>query len=349
MYLQSIDKQSFGNRVAVTERKPWIVYGDQQQLTVPTLQQAFDSLDMNYGVEKYPMGYLKDGSWHPIETKKGNPKWYALVREATEDSPEKVFAKVTQRYTPYQNTTFAKTFDVFSSELRLEGVFALGEGKHTGALWQLGDFTIDANSQEFQHNAYVMVMESKTGLKGLSIALVHLRLHCTNAFTFALKKAELSFNLHHSEGIDRRAEWATGIITHVVEYRNQEQAILQKAANHLIGNQDFEDFAEEMFPMPKKATASGMKLRMNDDADYAEYINEEMNKISNIQEKVEEDRALLREFYVNDPANGTAYGLIQSATAFASHTKGKNTGVLVSGTSRYKLAKAAHDYVAERV
>jgi phage/plasmid-like protein (TIGR03299 family) len=156
---------------------------------------------------------------------------------------------------------------------------------------------------------------SHDGSHGLSGDIVRLRTVCANTFAAGRNSAKTGWSIRHTGNISDKAREAHRLVGLVTAEDKQFDEFSQKLAESVVALEEFDDFAEALFPTSKK------KVELNG---ASEEEKETLGAIaqSNAKAKQEAVKAnWLRSETIPEPLRFTGWGLLNATTEWAEHQR----------------------------
>jgi hypothetical protein len=209
-----------------------------------SVTEAMQQGGMLYGIKKEPLYVCIGDEYREIVDRK------ALMRDLTQDDPEyRFFEIVSNDYDLTQNADLAAMFDPISNLWPTETVGALGHGETVF-------FTLDAGEMDVKGDLvkqYFLITDTRTGMKGLSIAFTGIRVVCQNTLIAGLKAASVSSSLKHNEGLRDNLNLRVELIAKMQASKAAMAAIFSRLGDTVITMEEAERVFEAAYPAPHKS------------------------------------------------------------------------------------------------
>ena len=290
----------------LTRNLPWNQLGIDVTGAVD-VQDALTTADLNWDVVSNP---IYDGFGNVIEGYSAN----------TRTSDGEVLGIVGQRYQVVQNL---EAFDFVNSLVQSGVQFEKAGVFHRGrAVWLLAKLP-ETMILGDNFSPYVVFINSHDGTGAIKIAMIPMRIACSNALNFALKNATRQWSTRHMGNITAKLEEAK----HTLGLANNYMLELNNDANRLalksFTDAQFESAFDRVFPVDR-----------NKDSE---------RKIRNVMEIKE---GMFNALKASDLSNfrGTAWGAINAVTDYVDHASPSR---MTQGFEERRWAKIAngHDIV----
>ena len=213
----------------------------------------------------------------------------------TRSSDGEVLGIVGTRYQIVQNTeAFDFTNSLVQNGVEFERAGVFHHGRAVWLLAKLPQHTILGD----EHDPYIVFINSHDGTGAIKVCMVPIRIACSNALNFALKKASRSWSTRHMGNIAAKLEEAKHTLGLANVYMDNLEKMAEQLATKNFTLAQFEAAFDKIFPIDK-----------NKDSE---------RKIRNI---VDMKEGMFKALNAPDLANfrNTAWGAINAVTDYIDH------------------------------
>ena len=220
-----------------------------------------------------------------------NDRFHAIVRS----NDNHVYNIAKKSYTICQNEDAFSLIDQLDNSVHIVRAGETG----SGMIYLIGELP-EVNVLGDAYKPHLIFQNSHTADFALKSAVVPLRIVCQNQFNVAFKEARNQHTIRHTSSINSQISAANDVMADTIKYmevfgnRAEELATEKVSVNKI---------AEQLFPMP--ATAA-----------------------EKVGERIEQKRETFLSIYNNDDNQnfkGTAWGVLNAATDYATHNVGEKS------------------------
>lgn len=309
----------FGNRFVSVREPAWHQLGTVVEDQI-TAMEALKVAGLDYEYQMTPLVVnLPDGT--VLETDK-----VAVLRSPTSDDPEwRTFGVVSKNYQVLPNKALAEGLDALAtvSGWKFETAGALDKGRRVFMTLSTGQRSVKNDV----YDSYVVVTDAKGTGESLQILMAPTRVVCQNTLIMAKDASTMNIRLRHNTGLANDYQFWTKMLHRLETQQNQMFTTLDIMAGRKLKDDEFDEFAASVFPMPKENETQkrleALGVEESPTLDKILAANEYWTSYSI------EHRAGLKELYErfndsdentdtkNSEFAGTAYAALQAATEIA--------------------------------
>lgn len=220
------------------------------------------------------------------------PDKYAVVR----DSDKSCLGVVGSKYTPVQNRDAFTFMDniVDSGEAKYETAGSLYNGKLIWILMNIENVEGISKVDGDEIIPYVLLTNSHDGSSALKVVTTPVRVVCSNTLRIALNRADQSFSVRHTSGINNKVDYARQSLGLVVDYYTEFQKEVEQMINTQVSDDKFMEIVARVFPKPTDEEMEKPRIASN-----------YKHKIANIESN-----------YVGELHSGTAWGVLNAFNSY---------------------------------
>ena len=240
------------------------------------------------------------------------------------DSDHRILGVVGKKFTPIQNRDAFKFLDELAGMLTYETAGSLLGGRVVFMLANLDNDIILGNSNEDTVKTYLLLANSHDGTKALTVRLTTVRVVCNNTLSLALGQEGKKFKIHHTSNsarnISTKVQDAAEFLGLVHNRVNSLGQYMHQLTQTSVTDEMLAGFVERMFPTPPDPEDDTRQRKNAREAMTSWYFDGPGQELST--------------------ARGTAWGLLNAATGYATHLK----TVRVSGGVAIREEEGAEAY-----
>lgn len=193
-------------------------------------------------------------------------KSFYVLRDG--DNGVESMAIVGDKYRPYQNEELLAFGDNLldgGAEWESAGFFRNGRTIY-GALTIQREFALDPNGANDKTNTYLLVTTSHDGSSSIRACVTPVRVYCQNTLTLAIKRAQQSWSVRHTQGTQGRLDEARKALDLTFSYMDEFEQVAKDLFETNISNDQFDKMFETIYPKPaddKKASFTAWQAKFD--------------------------------------------------------------------------------------
>lgn len=209
------------------------------------------------------------------------------------DSTGVAYGPVSDKYTAVDN------LEALGAVQYIEDFKALKWGESSRGMQYLIGSLPNVNILGDEFTPHLVFRNSFDGSSNIQMAICPLRIVCQNQISWALKEANNSVNLRHTRNVGEKLAEAQRLICSTDKYMRELNKEAERYANIKLSKNNIDKIISELFPIPKDAS--------------------DIQK-ARAQAKIDQFK---KAYKCSDNQNfkGTAWGLINAFSDFASHAE----------------------------
>ena len=183
------------------------------------------------------------------------PDYFLNVR----DEINRVIGVVKKRYRVFQNAEAPLFLDnlVDSGDASYETAGSLHGGSQVWWLMKLPEGVNIAGDPREKIETYILLTNSHDGSTSIVVAVVPIRVVCQNTLAWALKGAQRTMKVKHTESAKDQFIEARRTLEIGFTYQQALREIGDQLANTTISDQEFQTFLDSLLPTPAPITKDG--------------------------------------------------------------------------------------------
>jgi phage/plasmid-like protein (TIGR03299 family) len=212
----------------------------------------------------------------------------------------KVLGSVQKRYQILQNREAFEFMDSLAGPKNLvqyHTAGALHGGRHIWLLATVTGLTIEPVPGDVTE-PYILLVNGHDGRMALKALFTSVRVVCQNTLNLALGSAKKGITIRHTGDMKSKVEEAKKILGFAKKEVDSYSQVAKELSRKKMGDKVFEDFLDQLVPLPKEEEKRGKKLAV---------------------------REKMTELFLSGPGTeipgvkGTAWGALQAVTDFTGH------------------------------
>ena len=262
-------------------------------------ENIINEAGLNFNVVKRKLQFNLCGSKHTI------PNKMVTVRE---DDPNQIFGVVGNNYNICQNV---EAFE-FINDVEDINFIKAGQTK-SGIIYIIGELPeIEVLGDNIK--PHIIFSNSHDGFRGIRANICMLRIVCQNQFAASFKDAANAINIKHTNAMNQRLIEAKETMKHTYEYIANYKNMAEKYVSKKVTNEDLQNIIRTMFNVKPEESLDDLNPIKQRRVDY---FKDALNS---------ED---------NQNFKGTAWGVINAFTDFATHVPTRNKNIELANDNRF--------------
>lgn len=245
--------------LAIAEREPqWYSIANRVPEGASTAEMlAAGHLD-NWNLRLEPL--VTQGRFHR--------SMFETVRDNPFDGLPDTLGIVGSRYNIFSNEELFSFGDNMLHGGNWTAAGAIANGTRVFGLMRLNDgLTLSDGNRNDEHERYLCVYTSHDGTTNLSVSIITLRLRCTNAITAAVRGAQQTFKIRHSQSMDGKVAEAREVLGLSNLYYDAFSAEMNKLISEEVTLAEARRIVEAVYPEPdadKKGAMTRWENKVSD-------------------------------------------------------------------------------------
>lgn len=222
-------------RITAWQASGLLIRGDQPL----TIEQVFEEVpDIGSPVKQYPV----------VANGEASQKYLANVRECD----NKILGIVGNRYRLVQNRdAFQFGADILDQTgAMIDSVGVVNGGSVVWFALKLDQEVVVAGRQDERLDTYLLISNGHDGKHAISASVVTLRLSCNNELAWAIKNAQRSFTVRHTNGLEGRLYEARKALNVAYKYTEEIAKIGERLIQQPIG-MSVDEFLSKVVRLPE--------------------------------------------------------------------------------------------------
>lgn len=173
--------------------------------------------------------------------------WVANVRE----SDSHILGIVGRRYRVVQNMdAFRFGSDIIEqSGACIDSVGVVNGGSLVWFALNINHDVVVAGNQDERLSTYLLLSNGHDGKHAIGASIITLRLSCNNQLAFAIKNAQRTFRVRHTNGLDGRLMEARHALNVAFKYTDEIAALGEHFIRQPFDHSDLDDFLKTLVPL----------------------------------------------------------------------------------------------------
>ena len=246
--------------------KPWHGLGTYVE-EAPTSQDALRLAGLDWNVIQKPI-FLGQGE--EIRGYKANVR----------DSDGSLLGVVSDRYKVVQNReAFAFTDALLGEGVKYETAGSLQGGKK---VWLLARLPKEYIISGERISPYLVFTTSHDGSGAVKVAITPIRIVCNNTLNLALKTADRSFSMMHTQSIQSKIQEAHDTLLRSERYMDKFEDEVERLQNISMNDNEVSEYIEQLLPLSQDATPLQVKnvFKQREDLKTRYYNAPDLRRIS---------------------------------------------------------------------
>jgi len=209
----------------------------------PDIVEAITRAKMDYSV------FLREVFFKsPIGEYQTIPNRRVLVREQTEDDPERAFAIVSDQYEVIQNVDLAIALRPLAERWPVETAGALGFGERFFLTLDAGSTCIAGD----EIRRYFLIIDDKSGEHTLTLLFTPVRVVCENTLITGMRRATMRLDLQHRGGVQSYLAVSLDAIGRAQQSIDETMAVMAELARTQVAQEDIAQIILAAYPEPTR-------------------------------------------------------------------------------------------------